>query len=120
VLATLRFGLVSNASLALSAGGPDLAVTCFHFDPVQCARWWTIKNSARCCIEGAFMARAFQSLLSARVVNRAAQVRTLLSVSVVCAVCGANEDCGVALCRIAKVQAAVWSKCLGAFDVRSG
>lgn len=104
----------------VSACGPNLSVPHFNFNDIQGTRRRTVKNISRGDVECAFMTRAFQSLMVTRVINRTTQVCTLLPVSVISAAGCANEDRGISLGRITKIQTAVKRESFSACDVLSG
>ena len=109
---------LAHRHLRLTTDGPNLSVAHFHFNRVERARWWTIKNVSRGGIERAFMTRTFQPLMIARVINRTTQVRTFLPIRVISAVGSANRESRNLVQSDSEIQAAIWRERLSSIDLR--
>src|SRR5215208_1605563 len=99
---------------------PDLSVASFNRDNIKRSRRWSIKNVAGRGVKRTFMTGTLETLLIARVVNRTTQVSTLLPVSVIDAISGANQNRGVIARWIVEVQSTVRRQRFGASNTNRG
>src|SRR5215213_8867018 len=99
---------------------PDLSVASLNLDNIKRSGRWPIKNVAGRGVKRTFMTGTLETLLIARVVNRTTQVSTLLPVSVIGAVSGANQNRGVIACWIVKVQSTVRRQRQGSINTNRG